>query len=246
MTWTKTPDDYPDQLLELSDAAYRLHHAATTYANRLGLDGRIPKARLSLVSVPAKTRRRSVIRELIDGGFWEEVQGTYELTDFFLDQLSAEEVDCRREYDAIRQRIRFALTPETKALLRQDENDAKVRLNDARERRRARASQRDSQRDSHRPVPIRSVPSRSAPSESEDENERRPGSTPFEGVSRPQNETCWVCGQRVDPINDNVRVGERNGRLEEMHDSWTECVKADMRRHGGVRVDTATAETVSR
>ena len=33
------PDDYPERLLDLTDAAYRLHHAATTSCNRLLTDG---------------------------------------------------------------------------------------------------------------------------------------------------------------------------------------------------------------
>jgi hypothetical protein len=153
VTWTKTPDDYPDRLLELSDAAYRLHHAGTTYVNRVGLDGRIPRARLSLVPVPARTRRPSTITELEAAGLWIRDGDGWDLADFFGAQLSAEEVACRRDYDAIRQRIRFAKTPDLKAELRLEEDAAKRRLNDARERRRARASHRESHRDSQRPVP---------------------------------------------------------------------------------------------
>lgn len=165
MTWTKTADDFPDRLLDLSDSAYRLHHAATTYANRVGLDGRIPKARLTLLPVPAKTRRASVVKELVSADLWAASGDAWELLDFFEAQLSSEEVRCRREYDAIRQRIRFASTPEIKAVLRQDEDAAKSDLNAARERRRARTSQRDSQRDSQSPVPFRPAPARPDPTQ---------------------------------------------------------------------------------
>lgn len=170
MTWTKSADDYPDRLLEISDAAYRLHHAATVYANRVGLDGRIPKVRLSLIPVPPRTRRPAVVRELVMAGIWEQDDLVYVLTDFFDAQMSAEEVACQRAYDAIRQRLRLAKSNEQRAVLKAEEDAAKLALFDARERRRARASHRDSQRDSRRPLPLRPVPSRSVPNESEDES----------------------------------------------------------------------------
>ena len=114
MTWTKTPDDWPDRLFDLSDSAYRLHHAATTFCNRLLLDGSLPKVRLAMVPVPQRARRPPIVRELIDAGLWLESADGWELLDFFDAQLSAEEVTARREYDAVRQRIRFATTAKTR------------------------------------------------------------------------------------------------------------------------------------
>lgn len=205
MTWTKSPDDYPDRLLELSDAAYRLHHAATVYANRVGLDGRIPKARLTLVPVPQRTRRPSIIRELRDAGLWREDHTYWELVDFFESQPSAEEVSAQRQYDAIRQRIRYAKGADAKAELRALEDESKRLLFDARERRRARASQRETQRESHRPVPLRSVPTRPAQSEGEVEDEGVGGVVPG-GTPPPSNEKCPECLQPIVRRSDDLVV----------------------------------------
>jgi hypothetical protein len=217
MTWTKTPDDYPDRLLDLSDAAYRLHHAATVYANRVGLDGRLTDARVSLVPVPLRSRRNSVIRELEAAGLWERDGGEWVLTDFFEAQLSAEEVRCRREYDAIRQRIRFATSSAHKAELRALEDAAKAALNVARERRRGRAdeaiteatalptSHRESHGDSHRPAPIRPAPSRSS-TRARDENGT--GTPSFAPVG---SDECARCHQPFGLVETRTmvpRVGE--------------------------------------
>ncbi len=164
MTWTKTPDDYPELLYDLSSDAYRLHHAATTYANRLLLDGRIPKARINAIQVPPRVRRRSVLSELRDAGFWRDDGDAWYPTDFLRFQPTKEEVEAEREYAAVRQRIRYARSPASKAALRPAEEAARDARNAAREHRRALLSQRESQRvshgDSRRPVPSRPVPSR--------------------------------------------------------------------------------------
>jgi hypothetical protein len=167
MTWTKTADDYPDRLLELSDSAYRLHHATTTLCNRLGLDGRITKARLALVPVPQRTRRPAVVRELVAAELWCDDGSAWRLVDFFDAQPSAEEMTRQREYDAARQRKRFARTIESRQLCDASIDAARTALFDARERRRARASQRESHADSQRPAPTRPVPTRN--NEVEDE-----------------------------------------------------------------------------
>lgn len=164
MTWTKTPDDYPDRLMDLSDAAYRLHHAATTYANRVGLDGLIPRARISLVPVPTRTRRKAVVNELVGAGLWLETEVGYQLSDFFAAQLSAEEVGLTRDYNAIRQALRFAKGPDgaqKRASLENDKRSVLERLNEARERRRAQSHTATSTA-THMP-PSRPVPSRPAP-----------------------------------------------------------------------------------
>lgn len=218
MTWTKSPDDYPDRLLDLSDAAYRLHHAATVYANRVGLDGRIPKSRLTLVPVPQKTRRPAVVRELRDAGLWREDHDYWELVDFFDAQLSADEVSAQRHYDAIRQRVRFAKDDQTKADLRAQEDAAKRDLFDARERRRARASQRETHRDSQRPVPLYPVPPRPDPNEDEGEDEQGTVGALGGRAPAPSNERCPECGNGLTkdrtalavmtPFNGSPRWGE--------------------------------------
>lgn len=168
MTWTKSSDDYPDRLLDLTDAAYRLHHAATVFCNRLGLDGRLPRKRLAMLPVPPRTRRKAIVQELIDAGHWIETADGWTLADFFEAQLSAEEVAAQRRYDAVRQAKRFAQTPERKAELRVEEEAAKRLLYAARERRRA-ISHCESQGDSQCPVPSRPVPTPKV----EDEDDRQ-------------------------------------------------------------------------
>jgi len=166
--WTKTSDDFPECMFDLSDAAYRLHHAATTYCNRLLTDGRIAKARLSLVPVPEKVRKPSIVRELIAAGLWVDGGDHWMLADFLVSQPTRDEVEATRDYNAIRQRIRYAKGDPAKQLsLRVDEAVAKERVNRTKEDRRAvlsrRSSQGDvgtpSQRESHRPDPPRPAPS---------------------------------------------------------------------------------------
>ena len=162
MTWTKTPDDYPERLLELSDAAYRLHHAATTICNRLLSDGRLSRARLALVAVPPRTKRRATVRELVEAGLWHEDRDGWDLLDFLDWQLSREEIEASRAYDAARQAVRYARskneTDTERAVSKTNEERARANLYAVRERRRAALSQRESQRDSQRPVPTRPDP----------------------------------------------------------------------------------------
>jgi hypothetical protein len=175
MTWTKTSDDFPDRLLDSSDAAYRLHHAATTYCNRVGLDGRLPRKRIGFVPVPRGTSRPAVIRELVTIGLWRDDGDAWTLVDFFEAQPSHEEVEAALKYGAIRQRIRYAKTAEKKAELRAEEAIAKQALFDARERRKALLSlvrsQKSGQVTSQRPARSRARPPR--PHEGEGEPEER-------------------------------------------------------------------------
>lgn len=179
MTWTKTPDDFPDRLLDVSDAAYRLHHAATTHSNRLGTDGRITKSRLSVIPVPERTRRPSVIAELVAAGLWREDGDGYVLTDFFEAQPSAEEVRTRQRYDAARQALRYARTrhdsPERIEALKDDERERRddwYRARDARKALSHSESHSESPSDSHGPDPS---PSRPAPKD-EDGDKKTPPS----------------------------------------------------------------------
>lgn len=183
MTWTKTGDDYPERLFELSDAAYRLHHAGTTYANRLLLDGRIPKSRLDLVPVPRNVLHESVLEELSSAGLWLDAGDGWVLTDFLSAQPTREEVEARRGYDAVRQRLRFARSAMNRdqgeaALvldLEELEREARFRLNAAREAHRSLSSLGASQRESHtpRPVPTRPDPTRPVPSGTRDGSKRK-------------------------------------------------------------------------
>lgn len=167
MTWTKTSDDYPERHLELSDAAYRLHHAATTYVNRLLLDGRLPRFHLGLVPVPTRTKRAATITELLAHGLWIDDGDSWVLTDFLEAQPSRRVVEALRAYDAARQATRFATRrkdPAKVAAAKAAEQAARQKLFDARAEQRASTSQSDSQsdsqRESQRPDPTRPGPSR--------------------------------------------------------------------------------------
>jgi hypothetical protein len=154
-------------MFELSSDAYRLHHAATTFANRLLLDGRIPKSRLVMVPVPLKVRRRAVILELIGTDLWRDDGETWTLTDFLAAQPTREEVEAERAYNAVRQRLRFARAasrrheapPVPVKEIQEEERVARARFNAAREHHRVLISQRESLRESpgdrQRPDPSR-------------------------------------------------------------------------------------------
>jgi hypothetical protein len=239
MTWTKLPDDLPDRLIGLSDAAFRLHITATVYANRLGLDGVIPKARLSLIPITQATRRRrmTIVRELIAAGLWQEGEvsftrgqqrqvtpGTrdrWTLLDFYEGQLSAEEVSNRRAYDAIRQRIRFANDAQSGTLLREEASRIRAELFDSRERRREWASL-VSHSVTHNvthtlpaSAPARPVPSR----KDEDEDEsgavaaRLDGAAPAPPPER-EPQPALLCPQCGEPI-----IAEDGARLTVVDDA---------------------------
>jgi hypothetical protein len=219
MTWTKTPDDYPDRLIERSDAAYRLHHAATTYSNRVGLDGRIPKARVHLIPVPPRTRRAAVIRELVAAELWQEDADAFTLVDFLRDQPSRQEVDLQRQWDVLRQQIRFAKGPDDadkQARLRRQAGAVRDALQDVRNRRKANIPGGFT---SESLVPLRSVsgPLRPAPSEDESETEaRRLGA--LGSAQPPPNEECLKCRGRIGRFQAQVMT-ERGP----MHSSRADC-----------------------
>lgn len=245
MTWTKSPDDFPDRLLELSDAAYRLHHAATVYANRIGLDGRIPRAHLGLVPVPPRTKRSKVVAELVKAGLWSEYADGVTILDFLEHQPSADEVRLQRRWDVLRQQIRFVKGPDRDAKLadlRREADAVRDELQTARNRRKALYSQPNSlviHGAPLRPVP---VPSRPAPSEVEDEDERAAGGA-LGGAPAASNEKCPECGLGFRSV-DRVRVsphpihGGTPTKPVLVHDSWSECVSAAIRTNGQ-RVATA-------
>jgi hypothetical protein len=181
MTWTKTSDDHPDRRLGLSDAAYRLEHAALTYSNRLLLDGRIPKAQLRMLPVPERCLAHAVLAELLEDGRLVDRGDAYEIADYFTAQPSADEVVARRRYDALRQAlVRTPADSPERPGLEAAVIEARTAQAEAIERRRA-LSRRDIRSDvgpdirseslargpdPTRPVPSRPVPVRQDPSPS--------------------------------------------------------------------------------
>jgi len=169
MTWTKTSDDHPDQRIELSDAAYRVEHAALTFSNRLLLDGRIPKSRLGLLPVPESTRRDEVIAELVAARLWRDDGDGYVIVGYFDGQPSREEVEAQRAWDGVRQAIARTTAPEELERLRVERDAARQAHAIAVTRRQERAkadvlslseSLSESRSESLRPVPPRPAPSR--------------------------------------------------------------------------------------
>ncbi len=207
MTWTKTSDTFPDDLMGLSDAAYRLHHAATTYSNRIGSDGRILKVRLSLVSVPARTRRKAVIAELVEGGYWEDAGDAYELTDFFMDQLSAEEVALTREYNRVRQAIRLAKDDGKRASFKDEERTVLGDLQAAREHRRTLS--RSANGSAIHKYPLRPVPAPSRPAPKRGRGRERDGGPSALLTGAPAAET--TNGQDVCPECHHPLVSDPDG-----------------------------------
>ena len=111
--------------------------------------------------MPPRTKRKAIVRELVDAGLWLEDRGGWALLDFLDWQLSREEVEASRAYDAARQAVRYARnknkTDAERAVSRTNEERARANLYAVRERRRA-ALTAESQRDSQRPVPTRPDP----------------------------------------------------------------------------------------
>jgi hypothetical protein len=180
-----------------------------------------------LIPVPPRTRRPSIVRELAAAGLWEDDIDAWTLGDFFDAQLSAEEVTKRREYDAIRQRLRFAETNETREVLEVEEQSAKTALLDARERRRARPSQRESQCDPQRPAPTHPDPLRSEPIARARAGTEAAAIVPLgRSAARNQEGLCAGCGYPIDRDRDvTVHVNDRDGVFE-LHENWNACQAA--------------------
>jgi hypothetical protein len=71
VTWTKLGDEYPDQALELSDAAFRLHTEALCWSNKTLADLVIPKKFLPRVTGVAEPQ--DAANELVEFGWWQDV-----------------------------------------------------------------------------------------------------------------------------------------------------------------------------
>lgn len=168
MTWTKTGEDFPDRLIGLSDPAYRLHHAALTYCNRLNTDGLVTFDQLTLIAVPNRTKRAAIVEELVVFGLWDLTDDGYLLLDFLTDQPSKAEVEATRAYDAARQQLQRTNIESARVKQQVVVEQARMRLKEAKDQRSHVASQRESQRDrqrdiqrrSQRPVPSRHDPAR--------------------------------------------------------------------------------------
>lgn len=100
MTWTRLSDVFPDSpaVLEISDAAFRVHIHALIYCNKHLTDGALPKRAIRLLA-PPHSEIDGIVTELVDVGLWViTVTGGYQLD--WSDQESAESVRQRQKQRA--------------------------------------------------------------------------------------------------------------------------------------------------
>lgn len=102
MTWLKTSDDFPDQCADLSDAAYRTHHEALSWAMRRENGGRIPYREVKRLAESDDAQR--AVMELVNLGFWEDDGGAYVVKHHMEHQPEPELIAKRRELSAERKR----------------------------------------------------------------------------------------------------------------------------------------------
>lgn len=79
--------------LDAGPDAFTLHVWAASWCDQQLTNGRIPKVMAQRVALPVPPERvAAAIKALLDAGFWEEVDGAYQLVDYFSWALSAEEI----------------------------------------------------------------------------------------------------------------------------------------------------------
>ncbi len=102
MTWTRLSDDFTDRVdvMNLSDAAFRLHMHALVWSNRSLSDGLIPMKALHRIAVDDSTATH--VEALCTAGLWQAADGGYQVE--WKDQEPAERVKIRRGGNADRQR----------------------------------------------------------------------------------------------------------------------------------------------
>jgi len=157
MTWLKTDDRFPDhrKIRRLTDAAYRLHHTALSFAAKDETDGLIRPDDLDEMQHGRRLAKH--VESLVKAGLWEPVRDGWQLHDF-LDynpshaQLEAERAANRERQARARARRRGVSS---------DDTDGHGVTNGV--------TNGAVTRESHHPVPIRSVPDRTDPFRTHDE-----------------------------------------------------------------------------
>lgn len=104
MSWTKISDHLMDELdgLGLSRSARLLHVEALVYCNRLNTDGRLLERHLRRLTDATGDE----VDELVGAGVWTALEDEEGWQLDWTDQLSAEEVQKRRQSARVRQRKR--------------------------------------------------------------------------------------------------------------------------------------------
>jgi hypothetical protein len=103
MTWTKLGDEFADETIDLSDAAYRTHVDSLIWSNRKLADLIIPKKLLPRIT--AVDDPFAAAEELVATGWWQDCGQTYYAGCRFADwQLTRSAVEHRRDQTAERVR----------------------------------------------------------------------------------------------------------------------------------------------
>ena len=102
MTWLKTSDDFPDQCATLSDAAYRTHHEALSWAMRRETGGFISERDIRRFAESESASE--AVKELLDREFWEPAAGGYRIIHHMEHQPEPDVIRKRRENTARRVR----------------------------------------------------------------------------------------------------------------------------------------------
>ncbi|MGH3779588.1 MAG: hypothetical protein ACRDRO_02880 [Pseudonocardiaceae bacterium] len=103
MTWTKLGDEFSDETVDLTDAAFRVHVEALVWSNRKLADLVIPKKLLPRIT--ATDDPYTAAEELVAAGWWQDCGQTYYAGCRFADwQMDRAVIDHRREQQAERMR----------------------------------------------------------------------------------------------------------------------------------------------
>lgn len=103
MVWARVDDQYPDhpKVTGLSDAAFRLHISAITYASRYLTDGFLPFGQVRKL-LPFTDDVQPVCDELVEAALFTVVPKGYTVHDYLEYNPSREEVEAKREQGALR------------------------------------------------------------------------------------------------------------------------------------------------
>jgi len=97
MPWIRFEDNFPEhpKVLEVTDAAFRLHVRAVGYCSRLLTDGRLTLSALSSLKHGRWGLRLAA--ELVQAGLWEQGDDGYQIHDYLHYQPSKADVVAVRE-----------------------------------------------------------------------------------------------------------------------------------------------------
>jgi hypothetical protein len=109
MTWVRVDDGFADhpKVLDVSDAAFRLHVCAMCWSGRRLTDGAIKHRDLRILIGMLRTpptNPADIVQELLDAHLWEDMGDSWAIHDWLEYNPSAEQVIAERTANANRQR----------------------------------------------------------------------------------------------------------------------------------------------